>query len=62
MNRDEIMDAIKMLAGSQGFYSRMYSNLCELRDNDPDEFDRNMTILEEQNFGDAVDLVMFLES
>lgn len=62
MNRDEIMNAIKMLASSQGFYSRMYSNLCEMRDNDPDEFYRNMTILEEQNFGDAVDMVMFFES
>lgn len=61
MNRDEIMDTIKMLASSQGFYSRMYSSLCEMRDNDPDEFDRNMTILEEQNFGDAVDMVMFFE-
>lgn len=62
MNRDEIMDTIKMLASSQGFYSRMYSSLCEMRDNDPDEFDRNMTILEEQNFDDAVDMVMFFES
>lgn len=62
MNRDEIMDAIKMLASSQGFYSRMYSSLCEMRDKDPDEFDRNMTILEGQNFGDAVDMVMFFES
>ena len=62
MKRDEIMAAIKMLASSQGFYSRMYANLCEMRDNDPDEFDRNMTILEEQNFGDVVDMVMFFES
>lgn len=62
MNRDEIMDAIKMLASSQGFYGRMYINLREMRDNDPDEFDRNMTILEEQNFGDAVDMVMFFET
>lgn len=62
MNRDEIMAAIKMLASSQGFYSRMYSSLCEMRDNDPDEFDRNMSILEELNFGDAVDMVMFFES
>lgn len=62
VNRDEIMDAIKMLASSQGFYSRMYSSLCEMRDNDPDEFDRNMTILEEQNFGDAVDMAMFFET
>lgn len=62
MNRDEIMAAIKMLASSQGFYTRLYSNLCEMRDNDPDEFDRNMSILEEQNFGDTVDMVMFFET
>lgn len=62
MNRDEIMDAIKMLASSQGFYSRMYSGLCEMRDNDPDEYDQIMTQLEEQNFKDAVDMVMFFES
>lgn len=62
MNRDEIMDNIRTLASSQGFYSRLYSSLCDMRDNDPEEFDRNMTILEEQNFGDAVDLVMFLET
>ena len=62
MKRDEILKVIGSLASSQGFYSRLYSNLTELRMNDPDEYDRIMTQLEEQNFKDAVDLVMYLET
>lgn len=62
MNRDEIMDVIKMLASSQGFYSGMYGALCDMKNSDPDEFDRNMSILEEQNFGDAVDVVLYFET
>lgn len=62
MKRDEILKAIGSLASSQGFYSRLYSNLIELRTDDPDEYDRIMTQLEEQNFKDAVDLVMYLET
>lgn len=62
MKRDEILKAIGSLASSQGFYSRLYLNLTELRMDDPDEYDRIMTKLEEQNFKDAVDLVMYLET
>ena len=62
MKRDEILKAIGSLASSQGLYSRLYLNLTELRTDDPDEYDRIMTQLEEQNFKDAVDLVMYLES
>ena len=62
MNREQIMEAIRQLAHSQGFYSRLYRDLCEMREEDPDRFDKAMTMLEEKNFKDAVDLVMYLES
>ena len=62
MNREQIMEAIRQLAHSQGSYSRFYRDLCEMRDNEPDRFDRAMTMLEEKNFKDTVDLVMYLES
>ena len=62
MNREQIMEAIKQLASSQGYYGRFYCALCRLRDNEPDRFDKAMTMLEEKNFKDAVDLVMYLES
>ena len=62
VNRDEILKAISSLAKCQGFYSRLYLNLTELRMDDPEEYNRVMTQLEEQNFKDSVDLVMYLES
>ena len=62
MNREQIMEAIRQLAHSQGSYSRFYRDLCEMRDNEPERFDRAMTMLEEKNFKDTVDLVMYLES
>ncbi len=54
MKREEILAAIKNLALSQGFYGR----LLERIENDETILDT----LEEQNFGDVVDMVMWLES
>lgn len=62
MNREQIMEAIRQLASSQGYYGRLYCALCRLRDDEPEKFDQAMTMLEEKNFKDAVDLVMYLES
>lgn len=62
MNREQIMEAIRQLAYSQGSYGRFYRDLCEMREEDPDRFDEAMTMLEDENFKDAVDLIMYLES
>lgn len=62
MNREQIMETIRQLAHSQGSYSRFYRDLCKMRDNEPERFDEAMTMLEEKNFKDTVDLVMYLES
>lgn len=62
MKRTEIMATIKSLAASQGFYSRMYSYLTDMQENDPGTFNRNMTALEDMHFDDAADLVIYLES
>lgn len=58
MNREQILSTIKDLAMSQGLYGRMYEFLTS----GTDEAEDALTILEEQNFGDAVDMVMFIES
>lgn len=53
MTKEEIMDAIKGLAWSQGFYSRLYEHLKE---------DENLLdFIARHNIKDTVDLVMFLE-
>lgn len=42
-----------MLACSQGFYGRLYE---QIKDND-----EALSYLEEQNFKDPIDLILFLE-
>lgn len=62
MDREQIFQVIRSLARSQGFYSRLLEQYSELRDNDPEEFDRCMMVLEAQNFQDALDVVLYFES
>lgn len=61
MNRDDILNAIAMLAQSQGFYGRLLRDFIELREGDPDRYDEVMEALEAEKFGDPVDMVLFFE-
>ena len=54
MNKQEIMEAIKSLAMSQGFYGRLYRTLKE----NPEALE----FLEKQNFKKPIDIIMFLEN
>ena len=58
MTRDDILDAIRMLAQSQGFYGRLLVAIYDADDTARDEF---LDTLEGQHFNDILDLVMFLE-
>lgn len=58
MKKEEILSAIRSLAANQGFYSRL---LMVLTSDEPDAV-AYLEYLEEQNFKDTVDLVIFLES
>jgi hypothetical protein len=51
MNKEEIIKAIKSLAQCQGFYGRLLENLN----------DEALEYLEQQNFKDTVDMVLFFE-
>lgn len=53
-----ILDWIKQLSGSQGFYQRLYDKLTD----GSDESSKYLEHLESQNFKDIVDLVLYLES
>lgn len=53
MTKEQILDAIKSLAMSQGFYGRLLRNI----DENPAILDE----LEEQHFKDSLDMVLFLE-
>lgn len=58
MNRTQILNAISQLAASQGFYGRLYNALTS----GTEEAEEFMEQMEAQNFGDVVDMVMWLES
>ena len=58
MDREKILDAIRSLAASQGFYGRLYDSLTD----GSEQADEFLNTMEEQNFGDVVDMVIWLES
>lgn len=51
MDRYQILNTIRNLARSQGFYGRLLRDMT----------DEYLDYLEEQNFADAFELVIFLE-
>lgn len=57
MNRQEILSAIKNLAASQGFYCRLYEKLTD----GSEQAEQALDMMEQQNFKDSVDMVMWLE-
>lgn len=54
MTREEILETIKMLSISQGFYGRLLGAI--------EEDETILDGLEAQNFNDVVDMVMYIES
>jgi len=58
MDRNQIMDTFRSLAKSQGSYGRLVRQIESLSESDRDTL---MSSLEEKNFADSVDLVMYIE-
>ena len=56
MKANEILEAIKMLAKSQGFYGSLLNSI-----ETSEERENILAELESENFGDVVDMVMFFE-
>jgi len=57
MKKEQILSAIGNLSASQGFYGRLYEKLTD----GSEESEDFLNTLEKQNFGDVVDMVMWLE-
>lgn len=62
MKINDILNEIRELANSQGFYGRLYRDLIELQQNDLERYNSIKEELESQNFHDTLDLIMYLES
>ena len=61
MKYEEIKEVIKSLASSQGFYGRQLRFLEEIEKNE-EQFEEVKKVLEEQNFKEPLDIVMWFES
>ena len=61
MDREQIMQVIRRLAKSQGFYSRMLEFIIYLQEDSVDSLEAFFTELEEQNFKDELDLILYFE-
>lgn len=57
----QVIDVIRELSHSQGFYSRIYRNILLMQENDPDSFEVFREMVESKNFKEPVDVVIFFE-
>ena len=58
----QVIDVIRNLSHSQGFYSRLYNEIIKMKRDDPDGFERFKTVMEAQEFKDDVDVVLYFET
>lgn len=61
LKRDDILNIFEGLSHSQGRYGRMLRDLYEMREEEPEEYDKYMIELENKEFTDPLDLIIYLE-
>ena len=58
---EQVIGVVKMLSNSQGFYGRLLERILYLQEYEPEAFEEFKEIVEDQNFKDPVDVVLFFE-
>lgn len=58
---EQVIEVIEMLSHSQGFYGRLLEEIMYIEVNEPDKFETFKELVEEQEFKDPVDVVLFFE-
>lgn len=61
MKEKEIMETIRGLGRTQGFYGKLYVNLKELQQEAPTTYRENMKKLEDEGFRTTLDLMLYFE-
>ena len=59
---DDIINVIRELSYSQGFYGRLLRSIEELKENDIDSFNEFKELMENQKFTDSLDVVLYFET
>lgn len=57
----QVIDVIRMLSHSQGFYGRLLEEILYAQVYEPNKFEEFRKIIENQNFKDSLDVVMYFE-
>lgn len=58
---DQVIKLVKDLSYSQGFYGRLLERILYMKEYEQENFERFKEIIEEQEFKDPVDVVLFFE-
>lgn len=58
---DQVIELVKQLSHSQGFYGRLFERIMYLKEYEPEAFEKFKMVIEEQHFKDPVDVVLFFE-
>ena len=61
MKMKEILNTIKDLASSQGSYGRLFEDLRQLQESNPEAYERLAEDWEKEGFETSLDLVLYLE-
>lgn len=61
MKREEILRLFRSLSNSNCYYGRLIKDLEELNEINPKSYEDIMTDLENQNFQNPLDVVLFVE-
>ena len=57
----QVIDVIRMLSHSQGFYGRLLEEILYAQVYEPNKFEEFKEIIEDQNFKDPLDVVLYFE-
>ena len=58
---ERVIEVIEMLSHSQGFYGRLLREIMYIEENDPEKFESFKELIDELDFVNPVDVVLFFE-
>lgn len=58
---EDCIEVIRKLSNAQGFYSRLYRDLMNIKDNDPDKYQDVLDEFASHHFSDNVDFILWIE-
>lgn len=58
---EQVVDVIEMLSYSQGYYGRLLEEIVYMEENEPEKYEWFKWFIEEKEFQNPIDVVMFFE-